>query len=278
MCQFSLKRYLELIKMARDAGYDFIDFDQVSGVRQKSFGDEKTTSLAAANGEVEPGMAAKCLLRHDVDGDLAAAVRMAEKEAELGISATYFLMWRSPCYNLMSRANQNYAELILSLGHKVGLHYDQGFDEINKKSRKETSAAINQQVNWIGDLLDCEIKAVSFHQPNASILQAAIDCGPYINTYDKEKLSAFEYLSDSNRRFPLWESLPVAGKISCEAALASMYPRNIQLLIHPMWWVYEDRSTEEVWNQVLLSNFERMETQLLETERAFGKKRAFKIE
>ena len=44
-------------------------------------------------------------------------------------------MWRSPIYNLMGRESQKFVEEIINLGHSLGLHYDQGFDELNKKSK-----------------------------------------------------------------------------------------------------------------------------------------------
>lgn len=61
-------------------------------------------------------------------------------------------------------------------------------------------------------------------------------------------------------------------------ALSDCFPKDIQLLIHPMWWVYEDPNTEAVWNEVFKSNFEQTQAQLLLTERAFGPKRKLEIE
>jgi len=55
------------------------------------------------------------------------------------------------------------------------------------------------------------------------------------------------------------------------------YPKNLQILIHPMWWVYSDETTGEVWNKVIKSNFYESQNQLLETERAFGEKRNIKF-
>jgi hypothetical protein len=44
-----------------------------------------------------------------------------------------------------------------------------------------------------------------------------------------------------------------------------------------MWWVYDNLKTEEVWNEAILSNFEQMQTQLLNNEGAYGKRRVFSI-
>ena len=62
------------------------------------------------------------LLRHDVDMSLAAAVTMAELEAERDVRATYFLMTRSDFYNLDGAAGVAALARLRELGHRVGLH------------------------------------------------------------------------------------------------------------------------------------------------------------
>jgi len=76
-CAFDLAHYVELLDAAKAGGYKFVAFKR----------------------EPRPG---DLLLRHDVDMSLAAAVTMAELEAEHDVSATYFLMTRSDFYNLDS--------------------------------------------------------------------------------------------------------------------------------------------------------------------------------
>src|SRR6266487_6335764 len=44
------------------------------------------------------------ILRHDVDFSPEAALRMAQLEFKLGIRATYFLLFSSPSYNLLSES------------------------------------------------------------------------------------------------------------------------------------------------------------------------------
>ena len=77
------------------------------------------------------------LLRHDVDLSLAAAVQMAELEADRGVSATYFLMTRSVFYNLASAQGELALARLRELGHAVGLHavyphvdFDARFDPV----------------------------------------------------------------------------------------------------------------------------------------------------
>ena len=96
-CAFDLLHYVELLDAARAGGYRFAFFDH------------------------EP-RAGDVLLRHDVDMSLAAAVTMAELEAEREVRATYFLMTRSDFYNLDSRSGIAAIARLRELGHRIGLH------------------------------------------------------------------------------------------------------------------------------------------------------------
>jgi hypothetical protein len=44
-----------------------------------------------------------------------------------------------------------------------------------------------------------------------------------------------------------------------------------------MWWVCDAASTEEVWNEAIISNFETMQRQFLETEGAYGPRRSIQV-
>jgi len=60
---------------------------------------------------------------------------------------------------------------------------------------------------------------------------------------------------------------------------ARKYFSRIQLLIHPMWWVYgEEKTTYGVWNKVVESNFMQAQQQFLATEGAYGEARKIVIE
>ena len=269
MSPFNLRNYEILLAKALSAGYRYIGFHQIKEPGIVDVGVIPTSDVQSKG---------RILLRHDVDADLAAAVVMARVEAQLGIQSTYFLMWRSPCYNLMSRAGQNCAEEILGLGHHIGLHYDQGFDALRGLAPQLTAEQVSKQADWLESLLSCQVSAVSFHQPSESLLQAGMNCGARINTYDRTQLVEYRYVSDSNRVFPLWRPAEENSALQVDLyALAKSYPQNLQLLVHPMWWVYDAEITELVWERALLSNFEQMQEQLCETERAYGKKRTLSI-
>ena len=281
MLPFNLITYISMLEKALSIGYSFICFDEIKNLYSRNtlmnVGENEVyknvdyNSLKISNGN--------CLLRHDINVNLSAAVTMAEAESKLGIKSTYFLMWRSPCYNLMSRANQLHAESIVEFGHQIGLHYDQGFDSQRQLSASETEEQISQQSDWLEKLLGIEISAVSFHQPSSVLLQSGMECRNRINTYDKVKLKDFFYISDSNRIFSPWHADNLLNNLNqFEKSISNYFPQNIQLLIHPIWWIFEENSTELCWNQALLNNFEELQQQLIDTERAYGLKRKLSLE
>jgi hypothetical protein len=208
-----------------------------------------------------------CLLRHDVDVDVGAAADVAELEASLGIRATYFLMLRSPVYNLLSRANHALVNRIVSMGHWIGLHYDQGFEP-------HPAVPLQQSIEREGLILEemfgVQVGVVSFHQPGREVLANEVHLHGLVNTYDRADMRGFEYLSDSNM---IWQSLP-----ALDAFKGSVYPR-LHLLIHPLWWVSEERgvTTTAAFDAALLANWRRAQEQMLQTERAFGPARSFSI-
>jgi hypothetical protein len=96
-CNFELPHYRELLEAAKAGGYRFAHF----------------------GADPEPG---DLFLRHDVDLSLAAAVEMAEVEAELDVVTTYLLMTESVFYNLASSEGAAAIARLRELGHAVGLH------------------------------------------------------------------------------------------------------------------------------------------------------------
>jgi len=249
---FSLNSYFEILNSAKKKGYEFIPY-----------------SVDFKNINENDGL---CILRHDIDADLEAAVKLAKVEQELGVKSTYFLMCQSPVYNLFSRWNIDYVNSIISMGHNIGLHYDRGFDLKSGLSTNETSERIKAQTSFLENVFHCKIDAVSFHQPDEQIVKQEFKVSVKINTYDFELLKNFQYYSDSNREFKL-----AGNELTFIDSLALRYPTNIQLLTHPIWWVYDPESTENAWNEAIISNLRHMQLQMLETERAYGNKRQFFI-
>jgi hypothetical protein len=96
-CDFTLAHYRELLEAATSGGFRFAGFDRAP----------------------EPG---DLIIRHDVDLSLAAAVLMAEVEAEAGAWSTWFLMTRSVFYNLASEEGEQAIARLRELGGRVAHH------------------------------------------------------------------------------------------------------------------------------------------------------------
>jgi hypothetical protein len=195
------------------------------------------------------------ILRHDIDVSPKHALNMAKIEAELGLKSTYFFMTRSPFYNLFSRHNDKVIREIMELGHQVALHFDGGY-EIQSKT---IQSQIDQEICCLERNFGLSIKVVSFHQPNQDVIQGRVQI-QQINTYDSDFFKDILYLSDSNMTLS-------KEKMS---KMLSGENKKIQLLIHPMWWMVEGKSTEEKFQNTITMNFNLEQQQMVLTERAYG--------
>jgi hypothetical protein len=237
--EFTYKGYTNLLETAINARYNFISFNEAKSYTLEKF----------------------CVLRHDIDADLDAAYEMASIEAKLGVKATYFIMLRSPIYNLFSRTNHTFVQKIIDLGHEIGIHYDEGFYAKNKG----LNSLIEEEAFILENMFEKKINVVSFHQPSLKIINNEIKIKKFINTYDKQDLVGITYISDSNKVWKEGTPWDMFGE--------SKYTK-MHLLIHPMWWMTnEDLSTEEIWSKTIISNFKREEKQVCSTERAYGQAR-----
>jgi hypothetical protein len=63
-------------------------------------------------------------LRHDIDLCPKRALAIAQREAALGVSATYYFLISTSLYSIAAAENRNILEQIIGLGHEIGLHFD----------------------------------------------------------------------------------------------------------------------------------------------------------
>ncbi len=237
-CQFSRYTFVDLLLALKQADYRFLSFGDVLGAVDRLAG--KT-----------------CLLRHDVDVCMDFARDMAQVESEHGIRATYFVMLRSPLYNLMSRhAAQALAQLI-SLGHEIGLHFDACFAT---GSGKNLERELTLELGVLSELVGYRVQAFSFHQPSDEVIRMRLALPDMINTYNPDQLSMYRYISDSNR---VWREVDPFGLV------ANGVP-HLHILLHPIWWMCPDENVHDCWDMAIRRNFEAAQSQLLATERAFG--------
>jgi hypothetical protein len=201
-CAFDLGHYRELLEAAHAGGYRFAYFDH------------------------EPS-AGEVLLRHDVDLSPAAALRMAELEADADAVATYFLMKRSEFYNLDSPSGEAAIARLRELGHRVGLHavwpqvdHDERFDAV-----------------------------LAWHNPDPDYMREPVDGLVNVMTAPWADV----YRSDSNQH---WRQ-------GCphEELRAGAFER-LQLLAHPEIWVYPGETMRETMLAMLDAERERHLEQL----------------
>jgi len=252
---FNLKTYEEILINARNNGYKFNSFNNLDNFDNNN------------NPKNE------ILLRHDIDVCPKAAYIMSKIENRNNIKATYFFMIRSPLYNLFSRSTNYYIKQIINLGHDIGLHFDAGF--YKKEGYEDVlSNQIIHQKDIIENEFNIKIKSVSFHQPNKIILESQFKFPKsLINTYSNSLSKKYKYFSDTNQEIRWLQN----REISIEDSLSSRYPESIQLLVHPIWWIYGESTPEETWSNALKNIFIQSQEQLVECERVFGKARVIKV-
>jgi hypothetical protein len=203
-CSFDLAHYRELLEAAKEGGYRFA-----------RFGEEPR------EGEL--------FLRHDVDLSLAAAVEMAELEAELDVTATYLLMTESVFYNLASEEGAAAIGRLRELGHSVGLH------------------AVHPNVDLDGRF----DPVVSWHNPRPEYMSD--DIPGAANAYGKRYFGSETYRSDSNQH---WRSGCPHDELRAGAFAW------LQILVHPEIWVYPGETMGETMRAMVEAESTRRLEQL----------------
>lgn len=141
--------------------------------------------------------------RHDVDLSLSAALKMAEFEAERGISAHYylFIQGESPLYSVSEAANCSIQ--LRKLGHTVGQHVD------------ERDLPTNFRPHSL-------CREISFHCPTEKVLWKKI---PGISSaYEPQWMG--RYFADSDGSFKYGDPEPYLQSV----------PHPVQINLHPEWW------------------------------------------
>lgn len=171
------------------------------------------------------------ILRHDIDNSINKAVLIAELESDLGVKSTYFTLLRTDFYNPASKKGLAGLKMIQSLGHEIGLH----FDEMAYDNLEDVVGAIQKEAKYLSDILGTPITTVSMHRPSQKTLNANYEIPGMINSYGKTFFNDFKYLSDSRRR---WRE-PVLDIIN-----SGQYDR-LHILTHPIWYQEEEESIHD---------------------------------
>lgn len=129
------------------------------------------------------------------------ALKLAEIEANKGVKSTYFVLLTSDFYNPYSIAVKEKLKSIHSLGHEIGLHYDERSypDAVGDVDRIIRN--ITYEGNVLADIIGDTVSTVSMHRPSKCILEADIRIPGYVNSYGNTFFHEFKYVSDSRRRW-----------------------------------------------------------------------------
>ncbi len=174
------------------------------------------------------------LLRHDIDFSLDHALELAQIEAELGISATYFLLFSAPYYNLLGAGSSSVPRRLRELGHEVGLHYDVAVIEAGGSA--EPLEVLLAQARLLGELSGTPVATIAQHNPSLNGRDPFAAAAPFINAYDERFVQQMGYYSDSCMA---WRDSFI------EAAEQDSFPDRVHLLIHPIIWTEQLLSREQ---------------------------------
>lgn len=239
MIEFSPLGYRHFLEHIRNQGYGLATFDDLTGDQARQ--------------------TKRCFMRHDLDVSLDFALEMARLEHSMGVRTTYFVMFRSPIYNLLSRHNSQQLQGLRRLGHQIGLHFDVS---CAREPWQPVESALRFELNALEFMLGEKVTAFSLHQPTQAVIEQQIEVPGVLNAYHPGHLRGIRYLSDSNRN---WR-----GKDPLLELTAS--ENSIQILTHPIWWMCTN-AIADCWDAAVLANFVNAQRQLLATEDTYRQAR-----
>jgi len=176
------------------------------------------------------------ILRHDVDFSCEDALRMAEFEAKLGIRASYFMLFSSPFYNLLSEEYCRVPLRLVEMGHGVGLHYDTS--TLTIFGTDNLLGMFEVRVELLTKLTGKKVKAIAMHNPAIGGADPFKNSKEFVNAYDEQYTKRIDYFSDSAG---VWKDEAI------EALRPNNIPPRLQLLIHPFFW---GESSKDRWTRL----------------------------
>jgi hypothetical protein len=165
---------------------------------------------------------------------------MARIEYEEGVQATYFVLLRSPFYNLLSRSNAEIMLQIYRYGHQIATHIDlAAYDNDCTKALREIEI-LSTCYPYINTRL------ASLHSPYDLNHIPITSCQQLNNVYGAAVRGDVAYISDSTGRWRYGHPLD-------SEAFNTLKP--IQLLTHPIWWIQEGETATQKLELWLYSDY-----------------------
>lgn len=202
--EFTYKSYKNMLDKLKNYNYNFCNYKNYSNFE-------------------------KCvILRHDVDNSLKNAVKFAYLEYKNNVQSTYFILLSTNFYNIFSKESRCMINEIKSMGHEIGLHFDEvKYDISNEEDLKKYA---KKEMLIMSIELEMNIDAISMHRPSKWLLEKNIKFDNVVNSYEKIFFEQFKYLSDSRMD---WRE-DVLGIIE------SQLYNKLHILTHSFWYTEEN--------------------------------------
>jgi hypothetical protein len=197
----SLESYCDLVRALGSESYTVADFE--------SFDPEKR----------------HLLLRHDVDLSLSRAVEMAEAEAAIGVTSSYFVLLNTEMYNAHSASGRRALRRLTDLGHRIGLHLDH--NGVADGDLAALDGVAKRECEALEDLVGSAVRAITFHRPAKWLLGLSVDIAGRRQGYHPRFFGPDRYCSDSEGRFRF--HVPLEHPAVKDG-------RALHLATHPIWW------------------------------------------
>jgi hypothetical protein len=178
--------------------------------------------LCDAPAVLKDGVADVAFVRHDIDIDLGAAVRLARIEELLGIQASYMVMPHNPLYSLSTASAVSSLKEIRGAGHEIGVQFDYS---PAGHPQADFAGAVVEACAVVSNVLGGPIRSFSVHRPVPEVLRGELILAERVNAYAAPLMRA--YLSDSAGVWRAGDPL---------VAVEGVRERALQILIHPIWW------------------------------------------
>lgn len=177
----------------------------------------------------------RLFLRHDIDHSLRLALDLARVEARKGVRATYFVQLHSPLYSLACASGVELVRELQRLGHEVGLHYDTAYYATLGAAPRE---GLEGDLATLSMITRAPVRSISRHVPiDTPALADVTDLGLY-EAYSDRFFKEIKYVADSTMS---WREGCVCGLLR--------EGRELQICIHPLWWVLEGETLSECMGQ-----------------------------
>ncbi len=212
---YSKESYRYLLALALKEGYDFMSFSEDRNAYDR------------------------CIyLRHDVDVSIEMAVELAQINASLGIRGTFFLLLRSPYYNLLSHRTMRRVGEICNLGQHLGFHYY--LPPTIPTREDELAALVLGDFNIVKSHVP-EIEPVfAWHNTRQDLMTRGLNfkVSGLVNVLNSYFIKEIPYYSDTNMRHSVDQFAEFIRRKDHKV---------LHLLFHPLNWIAGGRNMIEVW-------------------------------